>query len=353
MGLDIKYLNIQFHKSKTCPGSELCQDCHLFNKNNGMCEGCSYRYRRSCLKRLCNFECNKCSGGRKSSYSTPGCCGRITLLPYQRINDYKKILEQQKPILSSSPIVFKNNLIPIIVRDIIKYAIPEKQPDIKTWAVSLHDIMNKNGNFKSDDIKDYLGLDSNCSLILSTNSPDIYQEILWNKRFDIDFEKYGIDHWFPGHFSIYDCDSKFYQFSSAKRQFLHSYIVKSSFMWFRQSETIPLKFYKSIKNFPSILISTGQMYSDWNKKLLHDEVVNADNFFPTSTSFFFVGGLKNVPAIKKNRKKYLVSLMWSKNALYGKDIHGKVDWTYKKDERHLLLLQNLKEEMKYVTKFFS
>lgn len=106
----------------------------------------------------------------------------------------------------------------------------------------------------------------------------------------------GIDYWFPGHFSIYDNDSKIYQFMNAKRQQLHALNTQSQFVWFRLGENIPLKFLKPIQNSGSVLISTGQIYSKKNKEILQIEIktfhpvnVNVYNFL------FQVKELRNSP----------------------------------------------------------
>jgi hypothetical protein len=152
-----------------------------------------------------------------------------------------------------------------MIHSIKKYKIPEKFPGIDAWVTPIHKVAGKSGKFHSQDLKDYLGIPDDRKLILSTCAPDDYQEMLWKEVKQIDYKKYNIDYWFPGHFSVYDNDSKLYQFASAKRQQAHAVLSGSQFVWFRLGENIPEEFLEPIRNATSVLISTGQMYSKHNK----------------------------------------------------------------------------------------
>lgn len=274
-----------------------------------------------------------------------GCCGRIALLKH---NEFIDIMQYELPHYIPQKISFNQSFIPIITSDIRKYKIPQQINEIDVWAIRLHDVMKKNGEFKTTDLKDYYSLKECDKLILSTSANDFLQEILWNHRLEIDFTDYNIDYWFPGHFSVYDNDSKFYQLSSLKRQQIHAFVSKSQFFWFRLSNTINIDFYSTISNIPSILISTGQMRGKQSENILINEIKVADTFFPPSTSFFFIGGYSKIPKLNRDRSIYIFSQKWAMLGNYGKDLHRNIRYEYKMDEREKLLINNLKEEMKNV-----
>ncbi|HEX9901434.1 MAG TPA: hypothetical protein VGB72_01085 [Acidobacteriota bacterium] len=252
----------------------------------------------------------------------------------------KKILSCPIKQYFPEPLKIENRFIPVI-HSISKLNIPEKFPEIDTWAVPIHKVMNLSGAFRSADLKDYLGLPADRKLILSTCAPDSYQEILWEKGADLDYKKYHIDYWFPAHFSIYDNDSKLYQFISAKRQQLHAALTESQFVWFRLGENIPLDYFAPIKKAPSVLISTGQMYSPENREILNEEFKSADRWFPKSTSFFIIGGTTWL-SVPSKRSCFDISSNWLIRGIKGRNLNGnKVENRSKRD----VLISNLKDAL--------
>ncbi len=343
-------MSISFHETRACPSIQLCNHCFLHKSNDGLCEGCSYSYHKNCLKKYCVFNCKTCSGGRLSRNKTIGCCGRINLV---RHNDFKEIMNYKMSIHNPQTLRFKQTLIPILILDIRKYKIPQQFNEIDAWAIRLHDVMKRNGEFKSKDLKDYFSIDKDKKLILSTSSNDYLLEILWNKRSEIDFTEYSIDYWFPGHFSVYEDDSKFYQLSSIKRQQIHAIVSKSQFNWFCLSNTINIQLFSNLRDFPSIIIFTGKMVSKLSKNVLINEIQKADTYFSNDTSFFFIGGYSNIPKLKRNRAVYMLSQKWSMFSTMGMDLNRNFGNKEKKFDKETLLIKNLREEIKNVENKFN
>jgi hypothetical protein len=234
-------------------------------------------------------------------------------------------------------------LIPLI-HSISKYRIPEQFPQIDAWAFPIHKVGSPLGKFPSNDLKDYLSLPPDRKLIMSTCSPDSYEEVLWKKRSQMNYEKHGIDYWFPAHFSIYDDDSKMYQFASARRQQLHAVWTRSQFVWFRLGEHIPIEFLAPIQGGSSVLISTNQMYSKHNRAILHKEVQSADRWFPESTAFFVIGGSKSLP-ITSGRTCFEINSNWLIKGLRGRNLARQKEEKLSTGE---ILAKNLKEVLENV-----
>lgn len=319
-----------------CPGQICCMQCTWAASNGGYCAGCDSEYQMRCLKRICSFSCGICSGGKHAS--VPGCCGRA---PESWREPWDKLFEYQITERTPAPLQLDCRLIPVIRHEIRNLRIPEQFPQIDAWAVLIHKVASRKGQFRSNDLKDYLGLPSNRKLILSTCAPDDYEEMLWEKGPRMDYARHCIDYWFPAHFSVYDNDSKLYQFASAKRQQIHAVWTESQFAWFRLGEHIPVEFLSPIRKTPSILISTNQMYSNHNRAILHNEVKIADRWFPPETVFFVVGGLRNLP-IKSERVCYEINSTWVMRGLQGYNLAGKYD---KRFTRPDVLRNNLKEAL--------
>lgn len=299
-----------------CYGNSLCAKCFCFQDNGGFCIGCNEEYQKQCLKRVCALNCSTCSGGKRTF--TIGCCGHA---PASWLEEWKRTLEYKIPDYSPVSLKIKNRVIPVL-HSIRKFNIPEEFPEIDTWVVPIHKVANLSGKFISTDLKDYLGIPADRKLILSTCAPDNYQEMLWEKGPDINYDKHNIDYWFPAHFSIYDNDSKLYQFASAKRQLIHAIWTESHFAWFRLGENIRVDFLAPIRKASSILISLGQMYSQHNRDILRKEVEIADQWFPQRTAFFVLGKIRSLP-ISSSRSCYEINSNWLMRGIKGRDLNGK------------------------------
>ena|GEM_PF-1986756 len=327
-------------KLRECPGEALCEGCFWWVHNGGQCPGCNDDYQKRCFKQVCNYNCYDCSGGRHAR--TPGCCGHA---PTAVLKRWKELLQYPLPDYKTEPIQVNCRLIPVIYAQIRNYRIPENFPQIDAWAVPVHKIASKDGRFRSNDLKDYLGLPSDRKLILTTCAADDYQEMLWGKGPQIDFNQHGIDYWFPAHFSIYDGDSKLYQFASAKRQQFHAIWIKSQFVWFRLGEHISIEFLNPIRDATAVIISTNQMYSNHNKAILYNEVKVADSVFSPETKFFIVGRNSAVTTTD-NRICYEINTNWLMRSLKGRGLaRQKVAMSVSTGE---LLNSNLKETLQNV-----
>jgi len=229
----------------------------------------------------------------------------------------------------------------VIFAQIAKHRIPEYFPNIDCWAVPIHKVMNRQGKFRSTDLKDYLGLPKDRKLLLSTCAPDDYMEVLWEKRDILDYQGHGIDYWFPAHFSIYDNDSKFYQFYNAKRQMIHAVSTKSQFAWFRLGENIPVEFLAPIRYVRAILISCQQMYSRQNRAILQREVEIANEWLPTWTNFVLIGKNRmDWHWLTVTRRVFMLNERWLILALKGRDTNNQPVPSISIRE---LLTENLKE----------
>ena len=200
----------------TCPGPRVCVSCPWSTRKNGPCAECTPKYWSRCLKRTCYLNCRRCSGGKLAR--TIGCCGHA---PAKWRDSWHDLLRAPLTFRAyrPKPLDIKFPLIPVIHR-IADRCIPQlpEFDEIDTWAVPVSKVASVRGRFHSEDLKDYLGIPSTKKLLLSTCASDRYQEMLWRRGRLMDYEKHGIDYWFPAHFSIYDGDSKMYQLASARRQ---------------------------------------------------------------------------------------------------------------------------------------
>ena len=330
-------------KLRECPRKELCVECFWWVDNGGQCSGCDDDYQQRCLKRVCNYNCHVCSGGIKAR--TPGCCGRTVVLHRSWRDRFKEILEYPVADYAPAPLQIQCRLIPVIYPEIGKFGIPEQFPQIDAWAVPSHKVTDRKGQFKAGDLKYYLGLPSDKKLILITCAPDDHQEMLWEKGPQMEYEKHGIDYWFPGHFSVYDDDSKLYQFVSAKRQQIHAAWTESQFVWFRLGENIPAEFLSPMCKAASVLISTNQMDSKRNKDILLNEAAIADGWFPPETAFFIVGSPQWLHLSNK-RPCFEINTNWLMRAIKGRNLAGQKKPTLTRGE---LLAHNLSEVMKNVS----
>lgn len=327
---------------RECLGKALCEECFWWDHNGGWCSGCDDDYQKRCLKRVCSYNCYDCGGGGHAT--TPGCCGRTTVLQHSWRERFNEILEYPIADYAPAPLQIQCRLIPVIYAQIGKFRIPEEFPQIDAWAVPIHKVADRNGKFRSNDLKDYLSLAPDRKLILNTCAPDDYQETLWEKGPQMEYEQYGIDYWFPGHFSIYDDDSKLYLFINAKRQQIHATWTKSHFVWFRLGENIPVEFLNPIRQVPSVLISTNQMYSQRNRNILLNEVKVADGWFPQETDFFIVGDHRWL-SFSDKRKCFEINSRWLMLALKGRNLKDTSEPTLARKE---LLIHNLSEVIKNV-----
>lgn len=329
-------------KLRECLGKELCEKCFWWVDNGGQCPGCDDDYQKRCLKRVCNYNCDDCSGGKRAI--TPGCCGRTVVLWRSWHDRFKEILEYPVAEYTPAPLQIKCRLIPVLYPEVKKFKIPEKFPHIDAWAVPSHKVTDRKGQFKAGDLKYYLGLPGDRKLILVTCAPDDHQEMLWGKGPQMKYKEHNIDYWFPGHFSIYDDDSKLYQFISAKRQQIHAALTKSQFVWFRLGENIPVEFLNPIRKAPSVLFSTNQMYNKRNSDILLKEGESADSWFPPETSFFIVGSPQWLHLSNK-RPCFEINTNWLMRAIKGRNLAGQKESTLTRGE---LLEHNLNEALKNV-----
>lgn len=262
----------------------------------------------------------------------PAACGRSPL----REEWVKSILGPLTRYVPA-PAGLSDPLIPIIYGQTDLRKIPERFPYIKAWAVPVHKAMNLRGEFRSVDMKDYLGLTAGQKLILSTAGPDDFMEMLWEKGDALGYNEHGFDFWFPAHFSVYDNDSKFYQFFNARRQQIHARRVKSQFVWFRLGEHISIDWLEPIRECPSILISCQQMYNSNNRRFLVREIGLADATFPLSAHFFLLGSGYGA-VLREGRKIHEIRSGWLIRGLKGYDMQHVAR---KEISRRELLCQNL------------
>lgn len=315
-----------------CLGKELCLTCSWFNKNRGNCSGCDKEYHERCKKRFCYSSCDKCGGEKQSG--VPGCCGHM---PLSFKGKWDTLLETSLGWDAPEKIEITSHLLPAI-HSIQKYDIPSAFPEIDAWVAPIHKVANRKGQFYSKDLKDYLGLSSSHKLILSTNAPDDYQEMLWNKVGEMNFKKHSIDYWFPAHFSCHTDDSKMNKLANEIRKAYHAYREKSSFVWLSIGKNIPPEFNETLRNYPFVLIGTGQMRSLKDYKALEAEVQMADQWFSKETSFVFVGGRRKLP-VSKMRIHHEINSSWLIRGLKGYSVKRKRDKSMSKRE---ILINNLK-----------
>lgn len=298
----------------TCPGPAACASCPLHQSQSGPCPGCDAGYWHSCLQRECLSQCETCGGGRHGT--VVAACGRSPLR-----DAWAELLDQPPPVHTAEPLGIQTPVIPSIYGTALARHIPAQFPHVDAWSVPVHRALSLTGRFRSADMKDYLGLGANQKLLLSTAGPDAYQEMLWQVGDELDYAGHGIDYWFPGHFSTYDGDSKFYQLFNLRRQRIHAATVRSQFVWFRLGEHAPLWWLDIPASFPSVLVSTQQMYSRHSREILRLEVAAADAYFDPHVELFLVGSRSRV-SLCPSRTVHEIRSDWLHRGLAGTDLHG-------------------------------
>jgi len=327
---------------KECPWEELCRKCFWAKKNGGLCNGCNDDYHKRCLMRICDFNCDTCGGGDHTP--TFACCGRTGILYPEWQEWLKSIFEIPVGNYTPEPLEIKNRVIPVLWHQepLTHMNIPEEFPEVEVWTAPIREVFYSDGMFRKENLKEYLNIPQNRKLILSTFDYDNHQEMLWKRRFQLNhlsFQGYGIDYWFPGHFSIYMDYSKLYQFLSAKRQQIHAVQTRSQFVWFGLGQNIPRGFLNPIRDAASVLISTSHMNDKDSLSILKNEVQIADAWFPKETSFFIVGGTHILPPLSNNRACFEINSNWIMKGVLGQDLSGNRSELSKEE----LLKKNLKE----------
>ncbi len=327
---------------KVCPGEELCSQCFWANRSGGYCAGCDSYYQQNCLMSTCDFNCDSCGGGNHTP--TFACCGRTGKLYPEWKEWLKSILETPVGNYAPEPLEIKNRVIPVLWHQepLTHMNIPEEFSEVEVWAAPIREVFYFDGMFRRRNLKEYFNIPQKKKIILSTFDYDNYQEKLWKRRFQLNhlsFQGYGIDYWFPGHFSIYMNYSKLYQFLSAKRQQIHAQLTRSQFVWFELGQNIPLEFLNPIRDAASVLISTSHMNDKDSLSILKNEILTADAWFPKETSFFIVGGTHILPPLTNKRACFEINSNWIMKGILGCDLSGKKSELSKEE----LLKKNLKE----------
>lgn len=182
--------------------------------------------------------------------------------------------------------------------------------------------MNLKCQFRSRDLKDFLGLPRDRRLILSTVSPDPYIEALWNTGSDFDYKAYGVDLMFPGQYSTYDLDGPAYGVLNVRRQQIHAKLIHSPWAWFRLGAYVPLRCCDVVSFCPNILISCQQMYTKRAQALLERELIIADRYFPPDTCFWYISRARGVRVPRSSTSVFL-NHRWLMAGIFGRDLSGK------------------------------
>jgi hypothetical protein len=179
--------------------------------------------------------------------------------------------------------------------------------------------MNLKCQFRSRDLKDYLGLPSDRRLVLSTVSADPYVEALWRVGSEFNYEAHGVDLMFPGHYSTYDLDGPAYGVFNIRRQQIHAQLVQSPWAWFRLGAYVPPRCFDTIYSCPNILISCQRMQTQRAKTLLKRELAFADRFFPSPTRFWYISKARGVIVPRESTSVFL-NQRWLMAGLFGRDL---------------------------------
>ncbi|HVT17233.1 MAG TPA: hypothetical protein VHQ90_13765 [Thermoanaerobaculia bacterium] len=193
------------------------------------------------------------------------------------------------------------------------------------------------GEFRSADLKDYLGLPPDRTLLLSTAGPDPFMETLWDRGDRLDFSAYNIDLWFPAQLSTWDADGRAFQLFNLKRQLIHAVLSRSQFAWFRLGAYIPLSFLAPIRRCPNIVISCQRMMTTAARALLRREIQIAHKWLPASARLFFIA--RAGVELPSDREVYSVNSRWLMLALKGRTINDQANSRKSVGD---LLVQNLK-----------
>jgi len=264
----------------------------------------------------------------------PACCGHSPLHDAWA-TEVSEWPEQLKP----AEVEVDCTLIPMLYEQFRDLGIPDRFPQIDTWAVPVKKVLNLDGSFKAPDIKAHLGLPDNRKLILVNSADDRYMEMLWRHGDVLDFRGHNIDYWTPAFFSIYIGDSKFNHFFNAYRQQLNAADMQSQIVWFHCAEEFPEELFDPILDAKAIILSAQSVNNNHRRQMLLGAIRSVDELFPKDAKIFLLadGGLKH---IQLSRPVYRINSRWLQLAIRGRDLRDKPKPELKREE---LLVGNLQE----------
>lgn len=317
---------------KSCPEEKPCGDCPFFFQQGGLCEGCEAEEDELCDQGHCFSYCNNCGGGGR--VTVPACCGHSPLR-----NSWAEDVSEWPARLEPAEVDAEYPLIPMIYEQIRDLRVPERFPEIDTWAVPVSKVLNLDGTFKADDLKQHNGLPDDRKLLLVNSADDRYMEMLWRHGDELDFRGHNIDYWTPAFFSIYLGDSKFNHFFNAFRQQLNAADMNSQFVWFHCVEEFPEELFDPILEAKSIILSAQNVYGERRRRMLLGAIDSVSDLMPDDAKIFLLagGGLKRS---QMNRRVYQINSRWLQLGIWGRDLRNRPRPKFSREE---LLICNLRK----------
>ena len=264
----------------------------------------------------------------------PACCGHSPLR-----DAWAEAVSEWPVLLEPEEVEVECPLIPMLYEQFRDLRIPERFPQIDTWAVPVRKVLNLDGSFKAPDMKAYLGLPDDRKLILVNSANDRYMEMLWRHGDELDFRGHNIDYWTPAFFSVYERESRFLNLFNAFRQQIHAADTRSQFVWFFRFRWFPKPLLEPVRKAISVLISGQHSYSPRQRRAFRSEVDTADLWFPEDARIFLLAdaGWKRFPA---GRRVYVINSRWIHQALKGCDMTKTKRIELSREQ---LLIKNLQE----------
>ena len=317
---------------KWCPTVTPCGDCPFSYKKGGLCDGCKGDFNKRCEQVHCFSFCDYCGGGGR--VKAPACCGHSPLR-----DAWADAVSEWPVNLQTKAVDATFHLIPMIYEQIRDLRIPDRFPEIDTWAVPVKKVLNLDGTFKAEDFKEHNGLPDDRKLILVNSADDRYMEMLWRHGDELDFRGHNIDYWTPANFSIYLGDSKFNHFFNAFRQQLNAADMRSQFVWFHCAEEFPVEIFDPILEAEAVILSAQSVNNDKRRRMLLEAIDSVDEMFPKEAKVFLLagGGLKRDQMI---RPVFQINSRWLQLGIWGRDMRNKPRPEFSREK---LLIANLQE----------
>lgn len=180
-------LQLDVEIGQTCKGKDTCSTCTLHQTwcNGRRAGGCG-------LQTSCSTQCNTCSGNA-SSRPTQGVCCKSPLGKYaiEQITRWPEL-----NYVKHKPLKFPHERIPLIHHRNHRSHAPVN-------CVALYNVFSMRGGWRSKDIKDYLKLPKDSTLILSTIMDDNKVENMTDAPWWEEARAVGFDYWMPMLQSMY------------------------------------------------------------------------------------------------------------------------------------------------------
>lgn len=321
----LKVIKEELREAVSCSQHDYCSECSLFHKNGGRCEGCTPKHRKDLSPEFkwCYQECHSCTGYKATV--TAVCCrsplknmymDAVTQNP-ENWNDPKYSYTKVERLQFKQRAIFhfsqKCNAKSMVGDALAKHEV---------IATNMKVVVKPSGKgFVSDDLHDFLSLNKQTKIILTTMDIDDHLEKAWLEGFyekPETYQKVGISYWMPLAFSTYgDSDARMHQYYQFCRTQIAIERSKSHFFpgyyhgaGFRLEDLI----LKALEAMPQVMFNAQFLGSknSGNTIATLKAISRWHRFTPANVAFWVVGAstpsfFHNVRKIVGERDVYYVS----------------------------------------------